>query len=146
MDLGIDQKVVIVTGGSKGIGEGITRVLADEGAIPIIASRSKQSGKDLVKELSIKGQESFFIEGELSHKMDCINVVRKTIAKYGRIDALINNAGVNDGVGLEEGNADQFEKSLRKNLIHYYTLAHHCLPHTPRHLDNNRPSSEDPSP
>ncbi len=129
MDLGIDQKIVIVTGGSKGIGEGITRVLADEGAIPIIASRSKQSGKDLVNELSSQGQESYFVEAELSHKMDCINVVRKTIAKYGRVDALINNAGVNDGIGLEAGNADKFEKSLHKNLIHYYTLAHHCLPH-----------------
>ena len=50
------------------------------------------------------------------------------VQKYGRIDGLVNNAGVNDGVGLEHGNYENFMASLHKNLVHYYLMAHHALP------------------
>ena len=48
---------------------------------------------------------------------------------FGRIDGLVNNAGVNDGVGLENGSYEKFLQSLHGNLIHYYLLAHHALPY-----------------
>jgi len=127
MNLGIQNKVMIVTGGSKGIGEGITRRVAEEGAIPVIASRAKETGESLVEELKEKGKEAYFIEAELSSKEKCRYVVDKTLKKYGRIDALINNAGVNDGVGLESGSPEKFLESLRENLYHYYYLAHFSL-------------------
>jgi L-fucose dehydrogenase len=127
MDLGIKDKVMIVTGGSKGIGEGITRRLAEEGAIPVIAGRDKTTGERLLAELKRQGKQAHFIHVELSPKENCKRVVDETLKKYGQIDALINNAGVNDGVGLASGNPEKFLESLNRNLHHYYYLAHHAL-------------------
>ena len=127
MNLGIKNKVLIVTGGSKGIGEGITRLAAEEGAIPVIAGRNKETGENLLKELNNQGKEAYFIEVELGTKESCKKVVDETLQKYGRIDALINNAGANDSVGLESGSPDKFLRSLNNNLYHYYYLAHYSL-------------------
>lgn len=127
MDLGIKNKVMIITGGSKGIGEGITRRVAEEGAIPVIASRSRETGDQLMQELLADGKEAFFIEAELSQLESCKYIIDETLAKYGRIDALFNNAGVNDGAGLESGSPEKFLASLNKNLYHYYYLAHYAV-------------------
>ncbi|MBK5278898.1 MAG: SDR family oxidoreductase [Bacteroidia bacterium] len=129
MDLGIKGKVMIVTGGSRGIGEGITRRVAEEGAIPVIAGRSAEFGEKLVHELKSNGLEAHYIFAELNDQQVCKQIVDETITKYGRIDALFNNAGVNDSVGLEFGNPEQFLNSLDKNLYHYYYMAHFCLPY-----------------
>ncbi|MFY0651972.1 MAG: SDR family oxidoreductase [Cyclobacteriaceae bacterium] len=128
MDLGIKDKVFIVTGGSKGIGEGITRALVAEGAIPVIASRDVATSESLVKEFKEAGRDSFFIHAELSAVANCQKVVNETLTKYDRIDGLVNNAGLNDGVGLESGDPEGFVDSMNKNLFHYYNLAHYCLP------------------
>jgi L-fucose dehydrogenase len=127
VDLGIKNKVMIITGGSKGIGEGITRRVAEEGAIPVIASRSRETGDQLMQELLADGKEAFFIEAELSQLESCKYIIDETLAKYGRIDALFNNAGVNDGAGLESGSPEKFLASLNKNLYHYYYLAHYAV-------------------
>jgi L-fucose dehydrogenase len=125
MDLQLKDKVVIVTGGAKGIGEGIVRALAAEGSIPVIFGRNTADNEALVKEL---GVPAFAVTAELTRPEDCGAAVRAVIEKYGRIDALVNNAGVNDGVGLEEGSYERFMESLHRNLVHYYLVAHHALP------------------
>jgi L-fucose dehydrogenase len=127
MNLGITNKVMIVTGGSKGIGEGITRAIADEGAIPVIAGRDQETGEQLCAELAAAGKRAHFICVELSVRKNCKRVVDETLERFGRIDALINNAGVNDGVGLAAGDPEKFLASLNKNLYHYYYLAHDAL-------------------
>lgn len=120
-------KVIIVTGGSKGIGEGISRCVAEEGGIPVMAGRSGNAGKQLLSELESRGLQAHFIAVELADKENCKRVVEETILKYGRIDGLVNNAGTNDGVGLESGNPDAFMASVSGNLGHYYFMAHYCL-------------------
>lgn len=127
MNLNLKDKVIIVTGGAKGIGRAIVVALAKEGAIPVIVGR-KQVDNILVKEEIIQyNVDSLAIEAELSDPIDCEYAVRTTIAKYGRIDGLVNNAGQNDGVGLASGSYESFVASLHKNLIHYYLMAHHAL-------------------
>jgi L-fucose dehydrogenase len=128
MDLGLKGKVIIVTGGAKGIGEGIVRAIAEEGGIPVMAGRSKEAGEALVAELSEKSQEVFFIEVELAGSESCRKVVEDVVARYGQLDGLVNNAGVNDGVGLESGSPEAFMASLDRNLSHYYHMAHFALP------------------
>ncbi len=127
MDLGIKNQVMIVTGGSKGIGEGISRCIAQEGAIPVIAGRSQESGEKVVSELKALGCDAMFIKTELSPVENCRKVVDMVLEKFGRIDALFNNAGLNDGVGLEHGSPEKFLESLNKNLHHYYYMAHFSL-------------------
>lgn len=128
MDLKLDGKVVIVTGGAKGIGRGIVLTLAAEGAVPVIVGR-KQADNDRVRqEVEATGGHAYCVAAELTRPDECERAVSDTLARYGRIDGLVNNAGVNDGVGLERGGYQQFVDSLHKSLIHYYLMAHHALP------------------
>jgi L-fucose dehydrogenase len=128
MDLQLRDKVIIVSGGAKGIGEGIVKVLAAEGAIPVIIGRNEQDNLKVVNEvIANKGKSHQFI-AELTSPAECERAVKAVIEKFGRIDGLVNNAGVNDSIGLEKGNYEQFMASLHKNLVHYYLLAHFALP------------------
>ncbi|MDB5191530.1 MAG: dehydrogenase clustered with L-fuconate utilization s [Segetibacter sp.] len=128
MDLQLKGKVIIVTGGAKGIGEGIVKVLAAEGAIPVITGRNESDNIKVVDELKALGLQAFQVVAELSNPNDCEQAVKAVIKQFGRIDGLINNAGVNDGVGLENGNYEAFMASLHKNVVHYYLMAHYALP------------------
>jgi len=128
MDLKLTDKVIIVTGGAKGIGAGIVKVLAEEGAIPVIVGRNEIDNLQLLSEIESLGGRAFQIVAELTQPAECEKVVRFTLKKFNRIDGLVNNAGVNDGVGLESGNYQRFVDSLHKNVIHYYLMAHHALP------------------
>lgn len=128
MDLELNDKIIIVTGGAKGIGEAISKILAREGAIPVIIGRNEQDNNATVKAIENSGAKVFGIKAELSVPEECADAVKIVIEKFGRIDGLVNNAGANDGVGLENGNYERFMKSLHNNLVHYYLMAHHCLP------------------
>ncbi|WP_149242216.1 SDR family oxidoreductase [Dyadobacter sp. 32] len=128
MDLKLQNKVVIVTGGAKGIGEGIVQVLAAEGAIPVIVGRNAADNQKVVDDLAAKGFSSFQVVAELTEPSQSEAAVAAVMEKFGRIDGLINNAGVNDGVGLESGDYERFIASLHKNVVHYYLMVHHALP------------------
>ncbi|GAA3567335.1 SDR family oxidoreductase [Snuella lapsa] len=128
MDLKLKDKVVIVTGGSKGIGLGITEALVNEGAIPMIVTRNEESVLELMETFRAKGQKASYAIADLVDPAQCKAAVIKTIEEFGRIDGLVNNAGVNDGVGLEHGSCEDFMESIKKNLTHYYLMAHHALP------------------
>nr|WP_299384854.1 SDR family oxidoreductase [Allomuricauda sp.] len=128
MDLGLKDKVIIVTGGSKGIGNGICTILANEGAVPVIVGRNEQNVIDAVKKIEENGGKSYYALAELTDPNQCKAAVDKVVQKFGRIDGLVNNAGINDGIGLEDGNYDDFLRSINRNLTHYYLMAHHALP------------------
>jgi NAD(P)-dependent dehydrogenase (short-subunit alcohol dehydrogenase family) len=128
MDLHLTDKVIIVTGGAKGIGAGIVKVLAAEGAIPVVVGRNEEDNLKLIAEIEAGGGRGSQIVAELTQPIECEKVVKMTLQKWGRIDALVNNAGVNDNVGLESGNYQRFIDSLHKNVVHYYLMAHHALP------------------
>lgn len=122
MDLDLKDKVIIVSGGARGIGAGIVKALMAENAIPVIIGRNDQDN------LSAGDSAVTHIVAELTDPAQCKHAVNAVIAKYGRIDGVVNNAGVNDGVGLENGNYERFVASLHRNLVHYYLLVHHALP------------------
>lgn len=128
MDLQLRDKIIIVTGGAKGIGEGICNVLANENAVPVIIGRNKKDNETLVAQINAAGKKAFQVVAELNQPEQCNEAVKKIIDVFGRIDGLVNNAGVNDGVGLEHGSYEKFMESLHSNLVHYYLIAHHALP------------------
>jgi L-fucose dehydrogenase len=128
MDLLLKDKVIIVTGGAKGIGEGIVKVLAKEGAIPVIIGRSEEDNLATVDAIKKDGGKAFQVVAELSIPQQCEHAVMEVVKQFGRIDGLVNNAGVNDGIGLESGDYEAFIQSLHKNVVHYYLIAHHALP------------------
>lgn len=128
MDLGLSDKIIIVTGGAKGIGEGIVKVLAAEGAVPVIIGRNSEDNNKVVSEVTKAGGKSFQVEAELTDPSASEKAVKEVLTKFNRIDGLVNNAGVNDGIGLEHGNYENFIASLHKNVVHYYLMAHYALP------------------
>jgi NAD(P)-dependent dehydrogenase (short-subunit alcohol dehydrogenase family) len=128
MDLGLTGKVILVSGGAKGIGEGIVRVLAAEGAVPVIIGRNKEDNKRLVQELTANGGKAGHVVAELREPEACEKAVAMVIERHGSIYGLVNNAGVNDGVNLEHGDYKKFLQSVHSNLVHYYLLAHYALP------------------
>ena len=126
MDLGLKGKHILVSGGAKGIGAGIVQILSEEGAIPIIIGRNEE---DNLKMLESIGNKGFAITADLIHPEACADAVQQAVKLAGSIDGLVNNAGVNDGIGLEKGNYTDFIASLHRNLVHYYLLAQHALPY-----------------
>ncbi|HMG68650.1 MAG TPA: SDR family oxidoreductase [Chitinophagaceae bacterium] len=128
MDLLLKDKVIIVTGGAKGIGEGIVRLLAAESAFPVIVGRNEEDNVKLVREIVSLGGNAWQVTAELSEPGECEKAIIAVLEKFDRIDGLVNNAGVNDGVGLEHGNYEKFMQSLHKNLVHYYLMAQLALP------------------
>ena len=129
MDLNLKDKVVIVTGGAKGIGAAIVHACAAEGAIPVIVGRDAEAGKKVQSEVKEAGSKCGLISVDLDSPETCQQTVAQTVKEFGRLDALVNNAGRNDKVGLEHGSPAEYVASLNRNLVHYYSMAHYSLPH-----------------
>jgi L-fucose dehydrogenase len=118
--------VVIVTGGSKGIGEAIVRSFADEDAVTVIVNRPGEEGPKLEADLRLKGRRSIFLPAELNEESECIKVIDGTINNYRKIDIIVNNAGHNDSCGIDRS-PSEFMQSVHSNLFHYYTMVHYGL-------------------
>ncbi|GMQ29651.1 SDR family oxidoreductase [Algoriphagus confluentis] len=126
MDLKLRGKVILVSGGAKGIGGAISKGLIEEGAFPVIIDPSENEGKALVE---LAQGNALHLPIRLFSADQAKEVVMLAVEKFGKIDGLVNNAGANDSVGLENGSPEEFAQSLANNLFHYYHLAHYALPH-----------------
>jgi len=129
MNLELNNKVVIITGGASGIGAAITNTFAAEGAIPVIVDRDLQAGERLVAELQARDLKAHIISTDLCLAENCQSAVTQTAEKFGCINVLVNNAGVNDKIGLEAGTPGEFVASIQGNLLHYFNMAHYALPY-----------------
>jgi L-fucose dehydrogenase len=127
MDLNLKEKVVLITGGAKGIGAEIARTAAQEGAAVVLVDKDAESGQSLEDELSRRSRAKLLVL-ELNDPEKSRQAVDEVVRTFGRIDALVNNAGVNDKIGLEYGSPAEYGASLRRNLLHYYEMAHFALP------------------
>jgi L-fucose dehydrogenase len=133
MDLGLHDKIILITGGGVGIGAAISHACAAEGAVPVIVNNDGPAIQANLDILRRQGRRFGFINLWLDSPERCKQAVDETIAQFGRIDALVNNIGVNDKIGLEDGNPGEFLKSVERNLWHYYSMAHYCLPQLKLH-------------
>ena len=125
MDLHLHDKVVIVTGGASGIGEAIAHTFAEEGTAVAVVGRKPDLGENVAREIKAKGGKASFFKAELTSEEECKHAVEGIFKKYGRIDCLVNNAGVNDGVGID-GSVEAFVQSLHKNMVHYFAMLHYA--------------------
>lgn len=128
MDLGLENKVVIVTGGGSGIGEAITRLCLHERVTVVVVSRITDHVSAFIAEMKHTQRRCDFFEADLADVSQCERAVRFVEQRYGTLIGLVNNAGVNDGIGLERGTPSQFAQSLTQNLVHYYAMMHYALP------------------
>jgi L-fucose dehydrogenase len=132
MNLQLKDKIVLITGGAKGIGAATAHMIGEEGGIPVIVDRDTQAGEKLRDDLRRTGTQCWSIGVELNSAANCSLAIEQAVREFGQLDALINNAGVNDRVGLEHGSPERYLGSLQQNLLHYYAMAHYALPHLKR--------------
>lgn len=128
MDLGLKDKVILITGGAEGIGAAISQACLREGAIPCIVNRGSEAVTAFERQLRETEARFELLAMELSSPASCREAVEETLRRRGHIDALVNNAGANDKVGLESGSPEEFLASVQRNLWHYYSMAHYALP------------------
>jgi L-fucose dehydrogenase len=129
MNLELENKVIIVTGGagqSGSIGETIVRHIAEEGGIPVFIDKAPR-GEKMEQDLKDQGHDALFIQADLSTREGCEKAIRKAVDRYGRIEGLVNNLGVNDGIGLEHS-YEEFMDSIRLNLAHFFVMTKEALP------------------
>jgi L-fucose dehydrogenase len=122
MDLGLQGRVVIVTGGASGIGAAVTQVLAEEGVVPVILAR-RDPPEGFLEDVREKSAAAGFVKADLARDAEVRAAVAMVRDGWGQVYGIVNNAGANDSVGLDAG-PEAFRASLEQNLIHYYTLVH----------------------
>jgi len=124
MDLGLRDKIVLVTGGAKGIGAATVKAFLAEDSKVVLVDRDADEGFALSKS---SGSKVSFIEADLTNLKSCKEAVEQTVSLLGGLDVLVNNAGFNDGLGLETSPED-FMTSVQNNLLHVYAMTHYALP------------------
>ena len=126
----LSNKVAIITGSSKGIGEAMALALANAGAKVIISSRKQEAVDVVAAQFKKQGLEATAIACHVGDNEQLKNLVDKTIETYGRIDILINNAGINPVFGpIEDAESSIFDKIMEINVKAPWMLSNLCLPH-----------------
>jgi len=125
----LKDKVAIVTGSSQGIGEGIARVFASEGAKLVIVSRSEDTGNKIAFELGSAQGRAIYIKADVSDAKSVQNMVNITIKTFGKIDILVNNAGGGVLKNIEEATEEDWDYVIDKNLKSNFLCCKYCVPY-----------------
>jgi NAD(P)-dependent dehydrogenase (short-subunit alcohol dehydrogenase family) len=125
------HKVVIVTGGSKGIGEGCVRVFVDAGAHVVFCARNAPAGEALARAVSAKGPgKAHFAACDVSKVDEVRRLIDSTVAGHGRLDCLINNAGWHPPhKPIDDFSVEEFRELLELNLVSIFAACKAALPH-----------------
>jgi NAD(P)-dependent dehydrogenase (short-subunit alcohol dehydrogenase family) len=125
----LTNKVALITGGTSGIGRATALLFAEEGAKVAITGRNAERGQAVVTQLEERGSSGLFIPADVRLSQDCERAVEETVAAFGRLDVLFNNAGVyiaNDAVGCTEEEWDlQVDTSLKGSFL----MSRYAIPH-----------------
>lgn len=124
----VDGKVVIVTGGATGIGRGISQVLAREGATVVIAARNQARGVEAEQAIQAAGGKALFVATDVSRESDCRNLVERAVLEFGRLDALVNNAGIFPRATLEETTEELWDQIFATNLKGVFFCCKYAVP------------------
>lgn len=125
----LKDKVAIITGSSKGIGQGCARVFAREGAAVVIVSRTAEPGLAMAKEIQDKGGRAIYIQTDVSRSEQVQNMINRTIEAFGRLDILINNAGYHISKNIEETSEEEWDFIINTNLKSVFLCSKYALPH-----------------
>lgn len=128
-DSNFKDKVVIITGARQGIGKTLARMLADNGAKLVINSRSAGKLAELKEYLVSKGCDTIDVAGDISDEEVCRKIAEAAVQKFGRVDILINNAGIAGAGTVEEAESVVFRKQVEVNLLGSYYMTRWALPH-----------------
>lgn len=124
----VDGKVIVVTGGATGIGRGISEVLAREGARVVIANRSVNRGQEAEAAIRAAGGEAHFVPTDVAVEAECRHVMEEAVRVYGRLDGLVNNAGIFPRGTLDETTEELWDQIFAVNLKGAFFCCKHAVP------------------
>jgi NAD(P)-dependent dehydrogenase (short-subunit alcohol dehydrogenase family) len=124
----VEGKVAIVTGAGTGIGQGIARLLAREGARVVVANRNAETGEETVRQIREAGGAARFQRTDVTRESDCAELVRATVAEYGALDVLVNNAGIFPRATLEQTSEELWDQIMAVNLKGVFFCCKHAVP------------------
>lgn len=127
MNLKLKDEVFVVTGGASGIGQAITEGLVKENAIPFIVDKNEKNVEATVRSIKGKDKKVYHFIADLTHYDQCQQAIEYIKKEGESIKGLVNNAGINDGIGLEGGTSESFLESYHRNAAHYYYMTQLCL-------------------
>lgn len=129
MNMKLKDKVAIVTGSSKGIGEGIARVFVQEGAKVAITCRTEDAGRKMAEALAKLGGTVAFFKTDVTKSGDIQNLIAKVVRQFGRLDILVNNAGYHISKNAEETSEEEWEFIVNTNLRSTFLCSKYAIPH-----------------
>lgn len=127
--MNFQDQVVIVTGAAKGIGKGIAKVFSEKGAKVVVVDWDAQSGDATAQELRAQGRESIFIQCDVSREDQVIAMINTVISTFGRIDVLVNNAGIGVYKPVLEATSEDWDRCLAVNLKGVFLCSKYAIPH-----------------
>ncbi len=122
-------KVAIVTGGNAGIGRATAELLAREGARVVVAARTAATGEETVRLIEAAGGEAVFVRTDVGQESDCVALVAETVRRFGRLDVLVNNAGIYPRSALLETTIATWRQIMATNLEGPFVLCREAVPH-----------------
>jgi len=126
-----EEKVVLVTGSTRGIGEGVARRFAAEGASVVVNGRSQDTGEEVAKSIRMSGGEAMFISADMRDPAEIKALIEHAVGEYGRIDVLVNNAGVQTETTAAEASMDDWEFVLETDFRSFWFCSKHAIEHMP---------------
>jgi NAD(P)-dependent dehydrogenase (short-subunit alcohol dehydrogenase family) len=129
IDMRLDGKVAIITGGGTGIGEATASLFAHQGAKVVIANRRANTGNQVVQRIIEDGGEAIFISTDVSDSAQVRNLVGRTIQTYGQIDILFNNAGIGISAPFWEMSEEDWNRIIAVDLTGHFLCAKYVVPH-----------------
>jgi len=128
MAMKLKDKVAIVTGSSKGIGEGIARVFSREGAKVAVVCRTEEAGRIMADELGAAENRAIFIKTDVTSSESIQNMIQTTVRTFGQIDILVNNAGYHIAKNVEETSEKEWEFIINTNLRSTFLCSKYAIP------------------
>jgi NAD(P)-dependent dehydrogenase (short-subunit alcohol dehydrogenase family) len=125
----LENKVAIVTGAGKGIGSGIAKVFSQEGAKVVVVDWDEEAGKKTAEEIRQSGGDALFVNCDVSNEEQVKAMVQATLDKYGRIDVLVNNAGIGVYLPVLEATSEDWDHCLAVNLKGVFLCSKYAIPH-----------------
>ncbi len=125
----LDRKVVVVTGGAKGIGRACSEASAEEGASVVIADVDKETAEALAKYLQEQGHNAIAVQTDVSQSADAEALANQAVEAFGGIDVLVNNAGIQTYGSVVDTDEAMWDRTLNTNLKGLYLVSKYCIPH-----------------
>src|SRR5215475_4102195 len=133
----LKDKVAVVTGSGAGMGEGIVRLFAEEGARVVVSGRDEERGRAVAADVGAMGAQAVFIRADVTVEAECRALIDKTVGHYGRIDALVNNVGLSTRGTIEDTTVELWDKLFATNVRSAFI----CMQQAVKHMKERRQGS-----